>query len=159
MQPRIEILNEKKLIGKRLVMSMAANKTAELWRSFMPRRKEVLHTVSSDLISMQIYPTSFDFSQYDIRAEFTKWAAVEVTDFTIVPEDMEEFILQGGMYAVFDYKGSSTDPAIFEYIYRTWLANSAYELDNRPHFEILGDNYKNMDPDSEEEIWIPVKLR
>jgi AraC family transcriptional regulator len=26
--------------------------------------------------------------------------------------------------------------------------------DDRPHFEILGDKYKNDHPDSEEEIWI-----
>jgi len=30
-------------------------------------------------------------------------------------------------------------------------------LDNRPHFEVLGEKYKNGDPESEEEIWIPVK--
>jgi AraC family transcriptional regulator len=30
-------------------------------------------------------------------------------------------------------------------------------LDNRPHFEILGEKYKQGSPDSEEEIWIPVK--
>jgi AraC family transcriptional regulator len=34
-----------------------------------------------------------------------------------------------------------------------------YELDDRPHFEILGDKYKNNDPNSEEEIWIPIKLK
>jgi hypothetical protein len=30
-------------------------------------------------------------------------------------------------------------------------------LDNRPHFEILGEKYKNADPDSEEDVYIPVK--
>jgi AraC family transcriptional regulator len=34
-----------------------------------------------------------------------------------------------------------------------------YFLDDRPHFEILGDKYKNGDPDSEEEIWIPIKQK
>ena len=32
-----------------------------------------------------------------------------------------------------------------------------YTLDDRPHFEILGEKYKNQDPDSEEELWIPIK--
>jgi predicted transcriptional regulator YdeE len=31
--------------------------------------------------------------------------------------------------------------------------------DDRPHFEVLGKNYKNNDPVSEEEIWIPVRAR
>ncbi|MFM9945765.1 MAG: GyrI-like domain-containing protein, partial [Bacteroidia bacterium] len=42
-------------------------------------------------------------------------------------------------------------------IYGTWIPNSEYNLDNRPHFEILGEKYKNNHPDSEEEIWIPIK--
>ena len=37
----IELLVAKKLIGKRLSMTWQNNRTAELWRSFMPRRKEI----------------------------------------------------------------------------------------------------------------------
>jgi AraC family transcriptional regulator len=29
-------------------------------------------------------------------------------------------------------------------------------LDDRPHFEVLGEKYKNNDPTSEKEIWIPI---
>ena len=58
---------------------------------------------------------------------------------------------------IFDYKGSSTDTSIFQYIFRTWLPSSSYQLDDRPHFEVLGAKYKNNDPESEEEIWIPIK--
>lgn len=42
---------------------------------------------------------------------------------------------------------------------KTWLPASDYNLDNRPHFEVLGEKYKNNDPTSEEEIWIPIKLK
>jgi len=55
MQPRIETLKEKKLIGKRLTMSIANNKTGELWKSFIPRRCEITNNLNSDLISMQVY--------------------------------------------------------------------------------------------------------
>jgi AraC family transcriptional regulator len=88
-----------------------------------------------------------------------KWATVEVSHFDSVPIDMETFILPGGLYAVFHYKGSSSDPSIFQYIFGTWLPSSAYTLDNRPHFEVLGGKYKNNDPTSEEEIWIPIRLK
>jgi AraC family transcriptional regulator len=47
MHPRIETLPEKKLVGKWLEMSFANNKTAELWRSFMPRKKEIFNTAST----------------------------------------------------------------------------------------------------------------
>ena len=72
---------------------------------------------------------------------------------------METFDLPGGLYAVFDYKGLSTDTAIFNYIFNSWLPASRFHLDDRPHFEILGDKYKNGLPDSEEEIWIPIRHR
>ena len=72
---------------------------------------------------------------------------------------MKTFTLSGGVYAVFLYKGLNTDNQIFQYIYGTWLPNSKYVLDNRPHFETLGEKYKNNDLNSEEEIWVPVKLK
>jgi AraC family transcriptional regulator len=37
MTPRIEISDEKKLVGKRLTMNFANYKVGELWKSFMPR--------------------------------------------------------------------------------------------------------------------------
>ena len=158
MTPRIEKLNEKKLIGKRLTMSLANNKTGELWKNFMPKRREITNNLTNDLISMQVY-TPKHFADFKPTNEFEKWASVEVRDFDHVPADMETFSLAGGLYAVFDYKGPGNDPCIFHYIFGTWLPGSEYILDNRPHFEVLGDGYKNNDPTSEEEIWIPIKLK
>jgi AraC family transcriptional regulator len=158
MTPRIENLTEKKLIGKRLTMSLANNRTGDLWQNFMSKRREISNTVSNDLISMQVYkPTHF--TDFKPTNEFEKWATVEVTNFEIVPTDMETFTLTGGLYAVFDYKGSSSDPSIFQYIFGTWLPSADYFLDDRPHFEVLGDKYKNNDPNSEEEIWIPIRQK
>ena len=157
--PRIETITSKKLVGKRQIMSLADNKTFQLWNSFMTLRKEIKNTLNNNLYSIQVFPASFDFSFSNFHEEFEKWAAIEVIDFSKVPHEMETFILTGGLYAVFDYKGSSTDQSIFQYIYGSWLPNSKeYLLDNRPHFEILGEKYKNNDPDSEEEIWIPIKI-
>jgi len=156
MQPKIEMLNEKKLVGKRMAMSIANDKTRELWENFMHRRREITNNVTNDLISMQIYkPTHF--SDFDPHNQFEKWATVEVTDFDHVPDDMETFSLTGGLYAIFNYKGSSNDSSIFQYIFGTWLPDSGYLLDDRLHFEVLGEKYKNGDPDSEEEIWIPIR--
>lgn len=154
MQPEIKNLSEKKLIGKRLEMSFTENRTPELWRSFMPRRNEINHKLNNDLISMQIYESGFS-----PNAIFEKWAAVEVSSFENIPDEMESFTLQEGLYVVFFYKGLSTDNSIFQYIFGEWLPNSEYELDYRPHFEILGEKYKNNDLNSEEEIWIPIKMK
>lgn len=157
MKPVIRILSEKKLVGKKMTMTFAGNKTAELWRSFMQRRKEIKNNVGEELYSMQIYSLSF-FSNFNPEAEFDKWATVEVKSFTNIPEGMETFTLQGGLYAVFSYHGAASEASgTFQYILGTWLPASEYSLDDRPHFEILGEKYKNESPDSEEELWIPIK--
>src|SRR5687767_7134379 len=101
MTPEFKTLDNKKLVGKRITMSMAANKTFELWRSFMPFRKTITNNINSDLYSMQVFDTSFDFRNVNPHATFEKWAAVEVADFDAVPEGMESFTLVGGQYAVF----------------------------------------------------------
>ncbi len=158
MQPRIETINDKKLIGQCLKMSFADYRIGELWKRFGPKRKEITNTINDDLISLVVYePTHFiDFKPTN---EFERWAAVEVANYNYVPPEMERFDLQGGLYAVFEYKGLNTDNSIFQYILGTWLPDSAYDLDNRPHFEVLGEKYKNDDPESEEEIWIPIKKK
>ena len=121
----------------------------------MPFRREILNNLTSDLFSIQVYDHPVDFGNFN--QEFEKWAAVEVADLSTIPDGMEAFTLPGGLYAVFLYQGSSTDTSIFQYIFGELLPGSDYLLDNRPHFEILGEKYKNADPDSEEEIWIPIK--
>lgn len=158
MRTRIEALSEKKLVGKRLKMSFANYRIGELWKSFTPRRKEITNTVNGDLFSLAVY-NSNHFAEFNPVNEFDRWAAVEVSNFDKVPNEMETFVVPAGLYAVFEYKGLSTDNSVFQYILGTWLPNSDYVLDDRPHFEILGDKYKNNDPTSEEEIWIPIKKK
>jgi len=159
MTPSIKITNEKKLVGKRLTMSYADYKTGELWSSFMPRRKDIINNLSNELISLVIYQPNH-FADFKPTNEFERWATVEVLNFDNVPSEMETYLMPGGLYAVFRYRGSSSDSsAFYQYIFSDWLPNSDYVLDNRPHFEILGDKYKNNDPTSEEDIWIPVKAK
>lgn len=158
MKPRIVTISEKKLAGKSLVMSYADFKPGELWRSFLPRRKEIKNNLTGDLISLAVYKPGH-FEDFKLTNEFQKWALVEVSDFNNIPEGFETFILPGGLYAVFDYKGLSTNNSVFQYILGVWLPWSEYLPDNRPHFEVLGEKYRNNDPDSEEEIWIPIRKK
>ena len=157
MNYRVENFTEKKLVGKRISMSFSQNKMGELWSSFMSGRKEIVDQIGTACYSMQVYPSVF-FESFNPHAEFEKWAAVEVADFKQAPADMEPFNLSGGLYVVFLYQGDGSNAdSVFKYIFETWLPASEYILDNRPHFEILGEKYKRGDQDSEEEIWIPVR--
>jgi len=160
MKPRIEILPTKKLVGKSIRMSLTDNKTGELWKWFMTRKNQINSTFGSALYSMQVYDKSLDFRDFNQNVEFEKWAAIEVADFNSVPDEMDSYILKGGLYAVFIHKGSANEfQKTFQFIFGNWLPSSEYNLDNRPHFELLGEKYKNNDPSSEEEVWIPIRQK
>ena len=152
---RIEFLPGKILVGQKIQTSFANNQTALLWSGFMPKRKTIINPVSNDLYAVQIYPNGMPAGPAEL---FVKWATLEVRTEEYVPEGMEVLRLPPGNYAVFLHKGSAaTGPEAFRYIFTEWLPASGHTIDDRPHFEILGAAYKNDEPQSEEEIWIPVK--
>ncbi len=156
MEPRIETLETKRLVGLRLTMSLSRNRTRELWQTFMPRRAEA-KAVGSHYISMQVYDTHRG-DPFSPDAEFEKWAAVEVAEGETVPEGMEGYTLRGGQYAVFTHRGpASAALEVFHKIFGIWLPNSDYALDSREHFEVLPADYRPDDPEATEEIWIPIR--
>jgi len=141
-------------------MSIANNKTAQLWQGFMPLRNQIPNKSDDNYYSVEIYPSVDFFSQFNPAAEFEKWAAVKVNEIADVPESMETLIIPSGLYAVFPFKGVPADvPQFLQYVLGTWLPQSGYALDNRPHFALMGEKYINNDPDSEEDFWIPVQGR
>lgn len=159
MEFRVEKIDQKRLVGIRMKMSLTNDKTGELWRSFMPRRKEIMNVTGTDLFNVKFYDPHY-FDRFNPVAEFEKMAAVEVRSIEAVPEGMVSIIVAKGLYAVFTYKGPAKEGAkAFQYIFGTWLPDSGYMLDQRPHFDLLGEKYKNDDPESEEELWIPIKLK
>jgi AraC family transcriptional regulator len=145
-------------MGIQKTMSLVNFNIAELWGTFGPRRIEIKNNVNSELVSLAVYPSDY-FVSFSPSRNFQRWALVEVTDFDTIPNQMESFDLPSGLYAVFHYQGLNTDSSIFQYIYNVWLPQSEYRLDDRPHFEILGEKYKNNDPLSEEDIWIPIRKK
>ncbi len=157
LQPRIEEMRPKTLVGAKMRMSLAENKTRELWQSFMLRRGEVQNRVSSDFISMQVYDEAFD-GRFSPQTEFEKWAVVEVKTADPIPDGMQRFDLAGGRYLVFDSKGpASRAREIMTYIYGEWIPQSGIELDKRPSFEVLPEGYNPADPEAKEEIWIAIR--
>ncbi len=155
MNPQIQTFPKTKLIGLNLSFSYANYRVAELWSGFMPRRNEIQDPIGIELYNIQINPENFDFNPH---TPFVKWAARAVSSIDFVPDGMEAIEIPEGLYAVFQYKGNQSGAAsFFNQIYSVWLPNSGYVLDNRPQFEVLGEKYKNNDPNSEEEIWIPIK--
>lgn len=157
LNPKIVTLESKKYVGLNKVMTLSEDKTFDLWNSFMPLRKTIKNSINNNLFSLQVYDSTP--SVISMNKSFTKWVLVEVDDFSKIPDKLESFEFEGGMYAVFNYKGLSTDKSIFVEIYTNWLPDSIYALDNRPHFQVMGEKYKINDSNSEEEIWVPIQVR
>lgn len=161
MTPKILKIKPRKIIGKCLITTLSFDDTATLWKNFMTRHKEIKKRVGSNFYSMQVYPFGFKPEEFTPETKFERWAAVEVESFDEVPEGMQTKLIAGGLYVVFTHIGPVKKfIETSNYIYGTWLPQSDYELDDRAHFEILGENYYGPEhPESEEEIWLPVQLK
>lgn len=157
---RIENLPKKKLVGMQRKMTFASipQETTVLWKQFMPLHKSINNRMGANFYSLQVYDSLLKMNEIRGTDKFTKWALLEVTNYDDASTGIEKFDLEGGLYAVFLHKGLGSEFAkTMNYIFGEWLPNSDYELDHRPHFELLGAKYKNNHPDSEEEVWIPIK--
>lgn len=157
MKIRTAIFPGKKLIGMRMPMNYIHHQPGALWGRFMPRRGEITAATGTLLYSLEIYPPGY-FRDFRPDTFFEKWAAMEVHDFANIPDDMEPLVVPAGLYVTFIYKGiPEKSAAIYRYIFREWLPESTFSVDNRPHFAVMGEKYRAGSNDSEEEIWIPVK--
>ena len=159
MQPRFENIPAKTIAGQKLNMSFSQNKTGALWQGFTPRRAQIRNQLNAILYSLEVYPPGF-FDDFKPTNEFEKWAGVEVKDDTDQPAGIELLTIPAGQYAVFTHRGpASAGPQTYQYIFGVWLPDSDYIIDDRPHFALMDEKYKHEQPDSEEDIYIPVKPR
>lgn len=125
----------------------------------MPRRGEFQNRVDENLYSVQVYAPGFQVQNFRPTTEFCTWAAVELSKQELIPDGMDTILLTEGLYAVFIHKGAvDSFHETASYIFETWIPQSGYQVDDRPHFEILGELYLGpMNPESQEEVWIPIK--
>ena len=156
--PEIITISEKHLVGLNIQTSLSENRTRELWQAFGPIQKEIKNRIGSETYSVEIYKTDLEMRDFTPQTKFEKWAAIAVTGFDEVPQGLNTLTIPAGKYARFIYKGPHKDfPSFAQYIFMQWLPSSEFTLDDRPHFEVMGENYFGpSNPDSEEEIWIPI---
>ncbi|MUU77127.1 GyrI-like domain-containing protein [Winogradskyella endarachnes] len=151
MKPKLVAIADKYLVGNksRMLHGQYAN-IVSLWKKFRPRSKEILNNLNSEYIAIQVYE---DFNSTE--KAFDIWACVEVSDFENIPKDMLKLTILKGLYAVFNHKGINA-AATYQSIITEWLPTSGYKIDNRPHFQVMGERYINGSPDSEEDFYVPI---
>lgn len=157
----VRIVNRDKflLAGFNKTMSLAENKTFNLWREFMPVKNQLQGLTGTELYSVEVYPQDY-FENFSPVKEFEKWAAAPVQSAYEPDDPFQVLDIPEGLYAVFLYRGRSTEAhKAYQYIFGEWMPDSEYTVDDRPHFAVMGEKYRNDDPDSEEELWVPIKKK
>jgi len=158
MKAKIVDIEGKLLVGLKIKTNLMEDKAGDLWREFVSRTKEIQNIKGNGYYSLQFYNKNFP-KNFNNKTNFDKWAALEVGEIDELPEGMQRVEIEKGKYAIFTYKGKSQGiSTLMEYIYGPWLQESEFQIDNRAHFEYMGENYLGPnDPESEEEVWIPIK--
>ncbi|MDO1500589.1 GyrI-like domain-containing protein [Winogradskyella maritima] len=152
----IQTISEKRLVGMKTRTAMRPEAIGKLWGSFMPQLKTIKARNSDELIALQDYSTS---NPENPTTEFDMWALAEVDSFENQPEGLSNYRIPEGDYAIFLLKGTGVEK-LMNYVMGEWLPASNFQLDtSRPHFQVMGKAYKNNHPDSEEDFYIPVKLK
>jgi len=155
MHPNIKEFSERKIIGiTTTILKHEQHKIRELWQQFMPRKHDIQSLSSQELIAMQIFNLEENGTP---REAFEIWACAEVMDFDTIPNHMKAYTIPSGTYAIFPHKGMDAG-STYQNIMSEWLPTSGYEIDNRPHFQVMGEKYKNGSADSEEDFYVPVRL-
>ncbi|MEJ2542073.1 MAG: GyrI-like domain-containing protein [Gemmatimonadota bacterium] len=99
--PRIEILSPRILVGMRMDMTRDRDRTSDLWRSFGPRIRTITGRVTDGTVALRHYRAAKDV--FDPEAVFERWAGVEVSGHQEVPQGLETCRIAGGLYAVFQH--------------------------------------------------------
>ena len=146
---RIEKLNFSRLRGHFVSNPVfSTEETSGLWRNFRALMAE--KGIKSDFYSVQIH------EQNAPGKIIERWAAVKEGEG--LPSGLQSLEIPAGLYAVFLYKGGAGG---FVEFYQDQCSRAIPDLglmlDERPHFQLLGDKFNPFSDDSEEEIWIPVK--
>ena len=141
-----------------LEMNMMKDRTAEVWKTFMPLFAQIPGKVNLQKISIQNYGGAFDIHSFTPETLFMRGAAVEISGEQELPTPLETLKFRGGLYLKTRYKGLPQNAVtFFQKLYLEVLPQMKLQPDNRIQFELLLPNYSPENPDSEEDVFIPVR--
>ena len=152
MEPKIVTLPAFKVIGMRYFGKNENQEISDLWGKANQRMGEIRHVASQNAYGVCIMlpdaPTG----------EFEYIAGLEVSQVEDVPDGMVVREVPASQYAVFTHLGSLEElSATYEYIYRSWIPQSGYQLTGGPDFEMYNEDFKDFAPDSKFYIYVPIK--
>ena len=158
MEPEVIDFQGKTLLCMRRRFVASSQDPASLWGKFRRSLAEMGAHQSGPFFNITCYDPGFEMRNFGPNTAFDRLAAVEVSTGSVAVPHMEIFQIPPGKYARFIHEGpAATFPESLRHFYGAWLPHSGYQLADRPHFEILGPEYRPDDPQAREEVWIPVQ--
>lgn len=122
----------------------------KLWSSFNPRAGEIKDRRGGAL--------GLCISEGFDDCHFSYMACCEVNRVESIPEGMIARTVPACKYLVFTHKGSVDKLGeTYDFIYGRYLPNSSYEVQAMIDFELYDERFKPDSPDSEMDIYIPIK--
>ena len=152
-------LNEIHLAGMFTTMSLQRNTTYQLWNKFMKSYIGAGLPRDANMYSVSDYGTSIIDGSFSPALEYQKWACAEEHPELMKLAGVHTLVIPAGLYATLEHHGEARmiGNTIGKF-YSQWLPDSDYVLDERLHFELMGERYLGHEnPNSVEELFIPVK--
>ena len=145
-----------KIVGMKVITTQKNNTIPQLWDKFNPRCSEIKN-IAQKGVCVGICPNVVT-KDFDENTKFAYIAGMIVENFDNVPKGMETLEIPAQKYAVATHKGSlDTLHDTYHYLYAEWLPNSDYEFWPSAEIEWYDEQFKFSSPDSEFDIYIPVK--
>jgi predicted transcriptional regulator YdeE len=169
MEPEIVEQGELIIVGmvyygnpfKNLDAAPEENEIGKLWTRFSNyydnHRQAFKHEVNTK-VGWELHITT---DEYEETKEYYVMVGVEVSEIEDLPVPIFAKVLPAVQYAVFTLQGEQMNSNWGDAIYKEWLPSSAYEEAFGCTLERYDeDRFKAWgDPDSEVEIWVPVKAQ
>ncbi|HPP74677.1 MAG TPA: GyrI-like domain-containing protein [Armatimonadota bacterium] len=158
MEPKIITREEIKLIGMQYIGNNSNGEIPKLWENFLPRIEEIKNQ-SGECVCYGVCECLCEGEcKCGCGGDFSYIAAREVSSFDDVPEGMITRTIPASKYAVFTHKGLLESlNKTFEDIYSKWIPAAGLEIAGSYDFEYYDEQFKDFAPDSELDIYVPVK--
>lgn len=154
MEPKIVDRDRIVLVGLPYFGDASEGKFGQAWHRFMQHDMNLTNRVNEHAA----YGVEYYGPEFHEEHKWHYFPSVEVSDLNDFPTIFFAKILPAAQYAVFTSTGGlSKLSETFQYAYMTWLPASEYEVAHPFDFEYYGERYRGDVPESEVDIYIPIK--
>lgn len=135
--PEIQNWEAKKFVGMEIDQDELLKvelPIAKLWDRFQKQDTKIPHKLPNNY---GLYTLGDDSTSHA-----TYVAATAVSDFGVLPEGCKEFVIEAGLFAIFEFNGGvEALPEASHYIYNDWVPESEYEIRDGFDMEIYSKKY------------------